>query len=106
MNPARPGAEKLDSPLLQLDKATLRFGGLAAVSELDLSLGRNELVGLIGPNGAGKTSAFNLITGVYPPSGGSILFDGRHSPHLQRRQRARNHRRQRLLAVHQADGPH
>jgi branched-chain amino acid transport system ATP-binding protein len=77
MNPARPGAEKLDSPLLQLDKATLRFGGLAAVSELDLSLGRNELVGLIGPNGAGKTSAFNLITGVYPPSGGSILFDGR-----------------------------
>ena len=77
MNPARPGAEKLDSPLLQLDKATLRFGGLAAVSELDLSLGRNELVGLIGPNGAGKTSAFNLITGVYSPSGGSILFDGR-----------------------------
>ena len=62
--------------LLQLDKATVRFGGLTAVSELDLQIGRNELVGLIGPNGAGKTTAFNLITGVYPPTGGRISFDG------------------------------
>jgi len=63
-------------PLLQLDKATIRFGGLTAVSELDLSIGNNELVGLIGPNGAGKTTAFNLITGVYQPTSGAITFDG------------------------------
>ena len=64
------------SALLQLDKATIRFGGLTAVSELDLQIGRNELVGLIGPNGAGKTTAFNLITGVYQPTAGRISFDG------------------------------
>ena len=51
--------------LLQLDKATIRFGGLTAVSELDLAIGNTDLIGLIGPNGAGKTTAFNLITGVY-----------------------------------------
>jgi branched-chain amino acid transport system ATP-binding protein len=64
------------SALLQLDKTKIRFGGLTAVSELDLQIGRNELVGLIGPNGAGKTTAFNLITGVYQPTGGEIFFDG------------------------------
>src|SRR3984957_4543952 len=64
------------SALLQLDKTTIRFGGLTAVSELDLAIGRNELVGLIGPNGAGKTTAFNLITGVYQPTAGRIFFDG------------------------------
>ncbi len=64
------------SALLQLNQATIRFGGLTAVSELDLQIGRNELVGLIGPNGAGKTTAFNLITGVYQPTGGEIVFDG------------------------------
>jgi branched-chain amino acid transport system ATP-binding protein len=64
------------SALLQLDKTKIRFGGLTAVSELDLQIGRNELVGLIGPNGAGKTTAFNLITGVYQPTSGEIIFDG------------------------------
>jgi branched-chain amino acid transport system ATP-binding protein len=64
------------SALLQLNKATIRFGGLTAVSELDLQIGRNELVGLIGPNGAGKTTAFNLMTGVYQPTAGGITFDG------------------------------
>lgn len=62
--------------LLQLNKATIRFGGLTAVSELDLEIGSKELVGLIGPNGAGKTTAFNLITGVYQPTSGEIVFDG------------------------------
>jgi branched-chain amino acid transport system ATP-binding protein len=62
--------------LLQLNKTTIRFGGLTAVSELDLQIGPNELVGLIGPNGAGKTTAFNLITGVYQPTAGGIFFDG------------------------------
>jgi len=64
------------SALLQLEKTTIRFGGLTAVDDLDLQIGRNELVGLIGPNGAGKTTVFNLITGVYQPTGGEILFDG------------------------------
>jgi branched-chain amino acid transport system ATP-binding protein len=64
------------SALLQLDKTTIRFGGLTAVSELDLQIGRNELVGLIGPNGAGKTTVFNLVTGVYQPTAGVISFDG------------------------------
>jgi len=53
---------------------TIRFGGLTAVSALDLEIGAGELVGLIGPNGAGKTTIFNLITGVYQPTSGSISF--------------------------------
>jgi branched-chain amino acid transport system ATP-binding protein len=60
--------------LLRMDRCTIRFGGLTAVSELDLRIGGNELVGLIGPNGAGKTTVFNLITGVYAPTEGNILF--------------------------------
>src|SRR5450432_4834436 len=63
-------------PLLNLERVTIRFGGLTAVSELDLQIGEHELVGLIGPNGAGKTTAFNLITGVYQPTSGEIIFDG------------------------------
>jgi branched-chain amino acid transport system ATP-binding protein len=62
------------SALLQLEKVTIRFGGLTAVSELDLQIGAHELVGLIGPNGAGKTTVFNLITGVYQPTAGTISF--------------------------------
>jgi branched-chain amino acid transport system ATP-binding protein len=53
------------------------FGGLTAVSNFNLSLRAHELVGIIGPNGAGKTTAFNLISGVYRPSQGSICFEGR-----------------------------
>ena len=65
------------SALLDCEKVTIKFGGLTAVSELDLRVNEQELVGLIGPNGAGKTTAFNLITGVYQPTGGSIHFCGR-----------------------------
>jgi len=64
-------------PLLELEKATIRFGGLTAVSELSLSIGENELIGLIGPNGAGKTTAFNMITGVYRPTAGHIRLAGK-----------------------------
>lgn len=64
------------TPLLQLEQCTIRFGGLTAVSELDLCIHPKELVGLIGPNGAGKTTVFNLITGVYQPTSGRIRFDG------------------------------
>ena len=91
------------STLLQLDRVTIRFGGLTAVSELDLSVGGNELVGLIGPNGAGKTTAFNLITGVYQPTGGAITFNGQPTArlkphHLARRGIARTFQNIRLFA--------
>ena len=70
------------SDILTVDKLTRNFGGLAAVSNVSLSIAEGELVGLIGPNGAGKTTVFNLLTGVYPPSSGSITFtrDGRPLP--------------------------
>ncbi len=64
--------------LLQLDQTTIRFGGLTAVNAVDLSVAPGELRGLIGPNGAGKTTLFNLITGVYAPSSGSLCFDGKN----------------------------
>jgi branched-chain amino acid transport system ATP-binding protein len=66
----------IENDLLKAERLTIRFGGLTAVSNLDLLIRRNELVGLIGPNGAGKTTVFNLITGVYQPAEGEILFDG------------------------------
>ncbi len=62
--------------ILELERVTIRFGGLTAVSEVDLALPDNALFGLIGPNGAGKTTAFNLITGVYQPTEGRITFQG------------------------------
>jgi len=68
--------ESTAHPLLGLERCTIRFGGLTAVSALDLQVGPNELVGLIGPNGAGKTTVFNLITGVYQPTEGNIIFNG------------------------------
>jgi ABC-type branched-subunit amino acid transport system ATPase component len=64
------------SPLLQLDKVTIRFGGLTAVNAVDFTVNEGELCGLIGPNGAGKTTVFNLITGVYQPTDGKISFNG------------------------------
>ena len=70
-------------PLLQLDKVTIRFGGLTAVSEVDLQVGAQELVGLIGPNGAGKTTVFNLITGVYQPTSGTISFNNQPTAGLK-----------------------
>lgn len=62
--------------LLELDKVTIRFGGLTAVSAVDFAVNENELCGLIGPNGAGKTTVFNLITGVYQPTDGNVKFCG------------------------------
>lgn len=62
------------STLLKVENCTIRFGGLTAVSALNLQIGQNDLMGLIGPNGAGKTTVFNLITGVYQPTEGNISF--------------------------------
>ena len=93
----------MSAPLLQLDKVTIRFGGLTAVSEVDLQIGERELVGLIGPNGAGKTTLFNLVTGVYQPTGGAISFSGEPTkclkPHqLTKRGIARTFQNIRLFA--------
>jgi branched-chain amino acid transport system ATP-binding protein len=62
--------------ILQLARVTMKFGGLYAVNELELAVVPGQLYGLIGPNGAGKTTVFNVITGVYAPTSGSIVFEG------------------------------
>ena len=62
--------------LLEINKCTMKFGGLTCVDKLDAIVGENELVGMIGPNGAGKTTVFNIITGVYNPTEGDVLFNG------------------------------
>ena len=62
--------------LLEVKNLTKNFGGLTAVGDVTMELNEGELVGLIGPNGAGKTTLFNLLTGVYEPSEGTITLDG------------------------------
>src|SRR5713226_4467889 len=66
-------------PLLEAKNVTIRFGGLTAVSEFNLTIDLHELVGLIGPNGAGKTTIFNILTGVYKPTEGQVFIDGKPS---------------------------
>ncbi|RKD30099.1 ABC transporter ATP-binding protein [Thermohalobacter berrensis] len=63
--------------LLRTNNLTKKFGGLTAVSKFAMDIKEMEIVGLIGPNGAGKTTVFNMLTGVYKPTKGSIFFDGR-----------------------------
>lgn len=65
------------SELLKTSGVSKVFGGLKAVSNFDMQINEGELIGLIGPNGAGKTTAFNLLTGVYQPTTGTIDFDGK-----------------------------
>ena len=62
--------------LLRVSDATMQFGGVVAVNNLNLEVKKGEIIGLIGPNGAGKTTAFNIITGVYAPTNGEVYFDG------------------------------
>lgn len=64
-------------PILEARHLGIDFGGLTAVDEFDMAIGRTEIAGLIGPNGAGKTTVFNLLTKVYQPTRGTILLDGR-----------------------------
>jgi branched-chain amino acid transport system ATP-binding protein len=62
--------------MLKVSKLTKRFGGLTALSQIDFSVPRGEILGIIGPNGAGKTTIFNVVTSMYRPDQGSILLDG------------------------------
>jgi len=64
------------TPILETRKLGITFGGLVAVSDFNIKVFKGELVGLIGPNGAGKTTVFNMLTGVYKPTEGSVLLDG------------------------------
>ncbi len=66
----------MSAPLLAIEGLTKRFGGLTAVKDLALHVERGSIASLIGPNGAGKSTVFNVITGIYAPSAGSITFDG------------------------------
>ena len=65
------------SPILECINLGIQFGGLKAVDDFNLTIGRTEIAGLIGPNGAGKTTVFNLLTKVYQPTHGTILLDGK-----------------------------
>ena len=67
------------SPVLETMHLGIDFGGLTAVDEFNLTIGRTEIVGLIGPNGAGKTTVFNLLTKVYQPTRGTILLNGKET---------------------------
>ncbi len=64
-------------PILVAERLGIQFGGLKAVDEFDIAIGKTEICGLIGPNGAGKTTVFNLLTKVYQPTSGTILLDGK-----------------------------
>lgn len=65
------------TPILETHHLGIDFGGLTAVDEFSITVGRTEISGLIGPNGAGKTTVFNLLTNVYQPTRGTIMLDGR-----------------------------
>lgn len=77
------------SALLELDSVSRRFGGLAAVSKVSLSVAAGEIIGLIGPNGAGKTTLVNVITGVHTATSGTVRFEGRDVTRLAPWQAAR-----------------
>ena len=73
--------------LLEIRNISKRFGGLIALNNVSLELRRGKILGLIGPNGAGKTTLFNVISGVYEPDAGQVLFQGRDISHLPPHQR-------------------
>ncbi|MCD7845465.1 MAG: ABC transporter ATP-binding protein [Oscillospiraceae bacterium] len=74
------------SPILECHHLGIDFGGLVAVDDFNLTIGRTEIAGLIGPNGAGKTTVFNMLTNVYTPTRGTILLDGKETRGLKTNQ--------------------
>ena len=89
MSDTRRRSRAMADLLLQTEALRKEFGGLVAVNDVDFSIPRGAIISLIGPNGAGKTTFFNMLTGVYMPTSGTVLFDGRG--HL-RQAAARGHR--------------
>jgi branched-chain amino acid transport system ATP-binding protein len=73
-------ARPIGDPVLEASGVTMRFGGLLAVNDVNLTVREGEIVGLIGPNGAGKTTFFNCLTGLYKPTGGQVRFSGTPLP--------------------------
>jgi branched-chain amino acid transport system ATP-binding protein len=74
--------------LLQLEKVTKRFGGLVAVDRVSLEIERSQFVGIVGPNGSGKTTLFNVISGVFFPEEGKVIFEGRDITRMATHKRA------------------
>jgi branched-chain amino acid transport system ATP-binding protein len=77
-------SETATSKVLELTDVTMRFGGVVAVNQLELHVREGEIFALIGPNGAGKTTVFNMVTGVYRPTQGDVVFGGRRITGLKR----------------------
>jgi branched-chain amino acid transport system ATP-binding protein len=75
-------------PLLRLENITKCFGGLVAVNKVSLEIQAGELIGIVGPNGSGKTTLFNVISGVYQPDDGKVIFDGKDITRLPAYKRA------------------
>ena len=73
--------------VLEINNVTKRFGNLVAVRDVSLNVAKGELCAIIGPNGAGKTTFFNLISGYFPPTAGSITFDGQDITRLATHER-------------------
>ena len=69
--------------MLSVNNVTLSFGGVQALSDVSFTMQANVIHGLIGPNGAGKTSLFNVVSGIYTPTAGSIRFDGKEISRLK-----------------------
>ncbi|HKS17184.1 MAG TPA: ATP-binding cassette domain-containing protein, partial [Planctomycetota bacterium] len=65
------------APILEVRGLTMRFGGLTAVNKVDFAVEKGQIFSVIGPNGAGKTTVFNAVTGIYEPTEGDVLFEGR-----------------------------
>ncbi|MBN7773998.1 ABC transporter ATP-binding protein [Clostridium aminobutyricum] len=70
-------------PVVKVEKVTVKFGGLIALSEIDFCVNKGEITALIGPNGAGKTTLFNLLTGIYRPNSGAIYYKGQNINKLE-----------------------
>jgi branched-chain amino acid transport system ATP-binding protein len=75
--PERDIAVKVGDNLVEVKNLTMRFGGLLAMDDVSFNIKRGEILGLIGPNGAGKTTCFNAMTGVYKPTSGQVLLEGK-----------------------------
>ena len=84
--PERSIRTEVGGALLQMEAVTVRFGGLTALDGVSFEIKRGEILGLIGPNGAGKTTCFNTMTGVYRPTSGQVVFDGRTLGAIKRNQ--------------------